>query len=197
MKVMEKPHSENRQWFIGLRFMLTLALSFSLTACNAIAPGSATAPSVPASTTASSKPKKLEACALLAKVEVEKILGQPVEAANPGRLTEGTETTAAASQCLYKTASAQTVELFARRSPVDDNTPEAIQRVRDTLKELTQKTPVEVAGLGDTAFWTASRQLHVFAQGHLYFYVAMMNFKDEVKAKTKAIELARQALSNL
>src|ERR1044072_172601 len=112
MKVMEKPHSENRQRFISHRLMLAIALSFSLTACNAIEPGSATAPSAPVSATSSSKPKKLEVCARLTKCEVEKLLGQTVEVANSSRLTEGTETTAATSQCSYKTAAAQTVELF-------------------------------------------------------------------------------------
>ena len=104
---------------------------------------------------------------------------------------------AATSECSYKSVSAQTVELFVRRSPVADNTPEAIQKVRDTMKEITQKEPSEVANTGDQAFWTTGRQLHVFARGNIYFYVSMLNFKDEADAKMKAIELARMVLVRL
>jgi hypothetical protein len=200
MKRRERRYQENRWWLTIITFIVTLILALPLTGCSTAQNANAKTPAAPsaaASTTPSPKSNQFDACALLSKAEVEKILGQMISSADSGRVMEGTETTAAFSQCSYKTASAQTVELFARRSPVADNTPEAIQRVRDTMKDITLKTPLEVAGIGDAAFWTASHQLHVFAQGNLYFYVSMMNFKDEANAKAKAIELARQALSNL
>ena len=200
MKRREGLNQENRWRFTAIILIVTLIFSLSVAACSTAEKANAkatTATNTGASETKSSKSNKLDACALLSKAEAEKILGQTVTSADSGRVMEGTETTAAFSQCSYKTASAQTVELFARRSPVADNTPEAIQKVRDTLKEITQKEPLEVAGVGDAAFWTASRQLHVFAQGNLYFYVSMMSFKAEADARAKAVELARQALSNL
>jgi hypothetical protein len=195
--MMSKRNTKNHQRFIAVWFILTVALGAFLTACTSTENASATSATSKAALPAQpSKSNKLDACALLSKANVEKVLGQAIESVNASRVSEGTDATAAASQCSYKIAAAQTVEFFARRSPIADNTPEAIGRVRDTLKDITQKEPVDVAGLGDTAFWTASRQLHVFAQGNLYFYVSMMNFKDEADAKAKATELARQALSN-
>jgi hypothetical protein len=199
MKRRERLNQENRRPFTVIILIVTLSFSLSLAACTTAENANAkatTAPNASASATKSPKANQLDACALLSKAEVEKILAQSVTSADSGRVMAGTETTAATSQCAYKTGPAQTVELFVRRSPVADNTPEAIQRVRDTMKEITEKTPLEVAGIGDAAFWTASHQLHVFAQGNLYFYVSMMNFKDEATAKARAIELARQALSN-
>jgi hypothetical protein len=195
MRLIKKQNSENCQQFNAFWFILIMVLGSLLTACNAIENGNPTTPGATAPATQPSKSNKLAACALLSKTEVEKILGQTVESVGASRMTEGTDATAAASQCSYRTTSAQTVEFFARRSPVADNTPEAIQRVRDTLKDITQKTPLDVAGVGDAAFWTTSRQLHVFTQGNLYFYVSMMNFKDEADAKAKAIELTRQVLA--
>jgi hypothetical protein len=191
---------ENHWWLTVILFIVTLSLAVGLTACtpapNANAKATA-APNAAASTTPTPKSNQLDACALLPKAEVEKILGQTITAADTGRAMAGTETTAATSQCSYKTAAAQTVELFVRRSPVADNMPEAIQRVRDTMKEITQKEAVDVNGIGEAAFWTASRQLHVFTGGNLYFYVSMMNFKDEADAKAKAIELGNKAVSTL
>jgi hypothetical protein len=196
MRLRKKQNPENRQRFTAFWFIWIVVLSSFLAACNAIESGNPTTPGAAATAAQPSKSNKLDACALLAKTGVEKVLGQTVESTSASRLAEGTDQTAAASQCSYRTTSAQTVEFFARRSPVANNTLEAIGRVRNTLKDITQKEPVDVAGLGDKAFWTASRQLHVFAQGNLYFYVSMMNFKDEADAKAKATELARQALLN-
>jgi hypothetical protein len=199
MKSRERLNQENRWQFTVIILIVTLSFSLSLAACttaeNAGTRASA-APNASASETKSPRSNKLDACALLSKAEVEKILAQTITSADSGRVVEGTETLASTSQCAYKTAPAQSVEFFVRRSPVADNTPEAIQRVRDTMKDITQKEPIDVAGVGETAFWTASKQLHVFAQGNLYFYVSMMNFKDEADAKAKAIELAHHALSN-
>jgi cytoskeletal protein RodZ len=200
MKSRERLNQQNRRPFTVIIVIVTLIFSLSLAACTTAEKANAkatTAPNASAAATKSPKTNKLDACALISKAEVEKTLKETITSADSGRLTEGTETTAATSQCSYKTGAAQTVDLFVRRSPVADNTPEAIQRVRDTMKEITQKTPLEVAGIGDAAFWTASRQLHVFAQGNLYFYVSMMNFKDEADAKAKAIELSNQAISTL
>lgn len=141
------------------------------------------------------KSNKIDACALVPKSAVETILGQKVQSADLVREMEGTSGTAAFSECRYQLDARQMITLSARRSPVADNTPEAIKQVRDTMKEMTGKEATDVAGLGDTAFWFGgTRQLHVFHGGNIYLYVTMMNFKDEAQAKEKATELARQAL---
>lgn len=140
----------------------------------------------------------LNACGVLPKAEVERILGQVVTSANLSRAAEGTNTTAALSECTYQIADGQTIEFFARRSPVADNTPEAIQQVRETMKKVTQKEVENVNGVGDAAFWVpVVNQLHVFAGGNIYFYLTMRGFKNVNEAKAKSIELARQALNSL
>lgn len=140
----------------------------------------------------------LNACLVLPKSEVEKILGRPLTSANLSKSVEGNMTTAALSQCTFQTNDGQTIEFFARRSPVADNTPEAIQQVRDTMKKVTQKEVEDVGGVGDTAFWVpVVNQLHVFAGGKIYFYFTMREFKNVSEARAKSIELARQALNSL
>jgi hypothetical protein len=135
-----------------------------LTACKSTENADSRLAGAPTSASSETRLKtsgKLDVCALVTKAEVEKILGQSATSADSGRVTEGTETTTATSQCSYKAVSAQTIELFVRRSPVADNTPEAIQRVRDTMKDITQKEPLDIKDTGDQAFWTAGKQLHV------------------------------------
>jgi hypothetical protein len=200
MKIRNKQNQQNRRLFLVSITSIICIFTLLLTACNSAEKGASRGTAAPTSVSSESKsktPNRLDACALATRAEVEKILGQSVTSADSGRVMEGTETTAATSQCSYQTASAQTIELFIRRSPVADNTPEAIQKVRDTMKDITQKEPLDVTNTGDQAFWTASKQLHVFAQGNIYLYISMLNFKDEAAAKTKAIELARQALTRL
>lgn len=140
----------------------------------------------------------LNACGILPKAEVERILGQVVTSANLSRAAEGSNTTAALSECTYQTANGQTIEFFARRSPVADNTPEAIQQVRETMKKVTQKEVENAVGVGDTAFWVpVVNQLHVFAGGNIYLYFTMRGFKNVGEAKAKSVELARQAVNSL
>ena len=178
-------------------WLATISFSLVLMACGATDNSRPDGAANAAAAGKSPKSNRLDACALLSKADVEKIIGQPVNSADLSRATEGTSATAAFSQCSYQTSSGQTVELFARRSPVADNTPESIARLRETMKDVTGKELVEVAGVGETAFWTANKQLHVFTGGNVYVYVTMMGLKDDAAAKTAAIELARRALSNL
>lgn len=140
----------------------------------------------------------LNACLVLPKTEVEKILGQPVSSANLSRAVEATEKTAALSECTYQTANNQKIEFFARRSPVGDNTPEAVQQVRETMKKVTRKEVENVNDVGAAAFWVpAVNQLHVFVGDNVYLYFTMRDFKNESEAKAKAVELARQAINSL
>src|SRR5689334_2316861 len=132
MERIKRLNQENRRGFTVIMVIVTLMITVPLTACtspqNANAKVNA-APDRTASTTQSPKSNRLDACALLSKAEVETILGQTITSADSGRLMEGTANSAATSQCSYKTAAAQIVELFVRRSPVADNTPEAVQKV--------------------------------------------------------------------
>jgi hypothetical protein len=143
--------------------------------------------------------KKLDACEVLPKADVEKVIGEMVKSANLSRVTEGTEATAAFSQCTYTTDSGNSVEFFARRSPINDNTPEAIQKAKDTMKDFAKKGLEDLTGLGKTAYWVGSpiNQLHVFAGENIYVYFTMRGIKTEPEAKAKAIQLAHRAISLL
>jgi hypothetical protein len=138
---------------------------------------------------------KLDACEVLPKTEVEKIIGDGIKSANLSRVTEGTQATAAFSQCTYTANGGQIVEFFARRSPINDNTTEAIQKSRDTMKGFGKLE--DVSGIGKTAFWIGSsmNQLHVFEGENIYLYFTMRGSKTEAEAKAKATELAKQAIN--
>ena len=142
---------------------------------------------------------KLDACEALPKAEVEKVIGETVKSANLSRVTEGTESTAAFSQCTYTTDSGNSVEFFARRSPVADNTSEAIQKSREMMKVTLKKNLEDITGLGKSAYWIGSptNQLHVFAGENIYVYLTMRGAKIEAEAKAKAIQLAHQSILNL
>jgi hypothetical protein len=192
------------------RFLLAvMAVCFYLlTACTGQTTSPNTKTETNSSTTASSpenktqppKPapaKRLDACEVLPKGEVETVIGEAVKSADLSRVTEGTESTAAFSQCTYKTASGRTIEFFARRSPVPDNTPDAIQKSRETMKGFGKLE--DISGVGKNAFWVGGsiNQLHVFEGENIYLYLTMRGSKAEAEAQTKAVELARQALNNL
>lgn len=179
-----------------------MAASFLMGACAASPEGQGVNKSASTADNKAQSPptsNKLDACALLPKEVVETVLGQSAQSAQVVRATEGTANTAAFSECRYQLDARQMITFSARRSPVADNTPEAIKQVRDTMKEVSGKEAIDVAGLGDTAFWTGgTKQLHVFKGGNIYLYVTMMTYKaDEQQAKDKAIELARRALAFL
>jgi len=112
-----------------------------------------------------------DACALLPKEKVAAITGTKVDSATLSRVTPGTAETASFSNCTYSFAGGGTLDFFARQSPVDDNTPEAIQRTKQGLIENMGAKLTDVPGLGAAAFSAEQmHQLHVFIGGNRYIY---------------------------
>ena len=142
-----------------------------------------------------SREPKLDACAMLSKTDVEAILGERVDDPQPGNNTPGTKDTAAVSECKYETAGKppKRVSLLARVSPVADNTPEAINQVRETLKK-TGIAPLDIKDLGDVAFW-GRNQLNVFIGGNRYLIISVSGFDNDSAALKKAKALAQKALA--
>jgi hypothetical protein len=143
---------------------------------------------------------KLDACALVAKADVEAVLGASVKAPAHGTEVEGDAQTATISECRYapgSEASAKSATVFVRRSPVGDNTPAAIASVRDTVKEMAGADPQTIPGIGDTAFWGGQRAgLHVFKGGNWYLIIRVDGFDDDAAMdKTKA--LAQKGLDRI
>lgn len=145
------------------------AATLTLSACGG-------APSTSGNSTAPTKAaaagfNATDACALLPKEKVGAITGLKVDSATLSRVTPGTAETAGFSQCSYGFAGGGSVEFFARQSPVDDNTPEAIQQTRQNVGP----DPRDVPGLGTAAFSVETmHQLHVFFAGNRYIYFMSM-----------------------
>lgn len=117
-----------------------------------------------------------DACATLPKEKVAAITGLKVENAALSRVSPATGTTAGFSTCTYSFAGGGSLDLFARQSPVDDNTPTAIQQTRQSMIDNMGAKPVDVPGLGVAAFSVEQmHQLHVFIGGNKYIYFMSMS----------------------
>jgi len=142
----------------------------------------------------------LDACALLARADVEAVLGAPVKEPAHGMENEGDATTATISECHYdpgSESSTRSATVFVRRSPADDNSTGAITSVRDTVKEMAGTDPQAVAGIGDTAFWGGRRAgLHVFKGPNWYLIISVDGFDDAI-ALVKAKTLAQKGLDRI
>ncbi len=111
------------------------------------------------------------ACAILPKEKVAEIAGTKVESATLGTVVQPGEGTAGFSTCNYSFAGGGTLAFFARQSPIDDNTPEAVARTKKELADAMGAKIVDVPGLGTAAFSTEQmHQLHVFFAGNRYLY---------------------------
>ena len=143
----------------------------------------------------------LDACVLLTLADVSPLLGAEAKQTinSPSKPPNGK--LAQTSGCRYEAAS-KAIHLFARRSPVNDNTPGAIEATRQSVKEVSQGVdPVPVAGVGDTAFWAPYGSdgywLHAFKGGNLYVYLKMEGFADSAGALDQARPLVQTTLSRL
>jgi hypothetical protein len=112
-----------------------------------------------------------DACALLPKEKVAEVTGLKVDSATLSRVIPATADTAGFSSCSYGFAGGGSLDFFARKSPVADNTPEAIQRTKQGMIDNLGAKPVDVPGLGAAAFSVEQmHQLHVFIGGDRYIY---------------------------
>lgn len=82
-----------------------------------------------------------------------------------------------------------------RHAPTDENTPAAINSVRETVKGLGAGAPQDVPDLGDSAFWGA-HQLHAFTGERSYLIVSMFGMQEDPGALETA-QIAKLVLSRL
>jgi hypothetical protein len=135
--------------------------------------GNGAAPAAPA--TATSGFDAANACAVLPKDKVAEVAGLKVDTAALGPTVKQGETTAGFSTCNYSFAGGGTLTFFARQSPVDDNTPEAIARTKSTIADGGAKV-IDVPDLGAAAFSAEQmHQLHVFIGANRYIYFMSMS----------------------
>jgi len=154
-------------------FWMFTATTLMLAGCGGAPSGSgnATAPATSKSATASSAFNATDACATLPKEKVAAVTGLKVESATLSAVVEPREGTAGFSTCTYNFADRGSVAFFARQSPTDDNTPEAVARSKQELITAMDLKIVDVPGLGTAAFSSEQmHQLHVFFDGNKYIY---------------------------
>lgn len=98
-----------------------------------------------------------DACKLLDKADVGAALGDTVTETSLAFVHQPNGAEAATSECTYTLKRGGTVTLMTRRSPIADNTPEAIAQTRKATETATgalSDKPVEdVPGLGKAAFF--------------------------------------------
>lgn len=136
------------------------------------------------------------ACALATRENVQAALGEPVGEPELVLNEPGTAETASVSQCRYKsTTSARSISITYRVSPVQDNTGDAIRRVRESVT-IDSIVPEDVSGVGDAAFWAAS-QMHVFARGNRYAIVTVDGVRDEAAARLAATAIAQDVAARM
>lgn len=108
-----------------------------------------------------------DACALLDKAAVGDALKDAVTETSLGFVNKAEGANAATSECTYRLASGGTATLMARKSPIADNTPEAIALAKSTTEKamaaFSDKKIEDVPGLGIGAFFVPGiNQLNVF-----------------------------------
>jgi hypothetical protein len=189
-------------------FIITLALG--MTACNTSAAQPATEqssqlpvvvePTVSADTAPVQAPAGLNACTLLTKADAEAILGQPVK--EPEFPIQGSETFIVDS-CKYRVvdeASFDHTSLIVTVPASGDV--QSAQIAFDTDKSTAEANfgaaPVDVPGLGDTAYWvggTYGNQLGIL-KGNVHLILTADTQKGDTPPQP-LIDLAQTILSRL
>ena len=149
-----------------------LALALALVTTVAARPTAAEAPA--------------EACALVSKAEVAQIVGAAVD--DPESRPGASSADVTFTQCTWASGF-KSIGLGVRISKKGDSEP---AYARQTMIDSGMKVE-DVPGLGDTAFWTGM-QLQAYRGKTHQVVVTVMGFD---KAKERAVELARKALSKL
>ncbi len=134
-----------------------------------------------------------DACALLDKAAVGAALNDPVTETSLAFVNQASGPNAATSECTYRLTSGGTATLMARRSPIADNTPEAIAIARkgtqETLAAFGDATIEDVDGLGKAAFYVPRvSQMNVFIDDDK-FVILTLGTAPAATAKATAVEL--------
>jgi hypothetical protein len=153
------------------KLWMSAATTLMLAGCGGAPSSSGNKTATPATVTTSSGFNATDACATLPKEKVAAVTGLTVESATLSAVVEPREGTAGFSTCTYNFADRGSVAFFARQSPTDDNTPEAVARSKQELVTAMDLKIVDVPGLGTAAFSSEQmHQLHVFFDGNKYIY---------------------------
>lgn len=142
------------------------------------------------------RPGPLDACAILTRQQVGDVLGEPPADPIVGMNEPGDDRLAAVSQCDWPARdSERLLAILIRSAPSDQNTPAAIEQVRETLRSA-GLTLRDADGPGDVSFWTGA-ELHVFRGLREYVIVGLEGFDDADAARAAAQRAASFILERL
>lgn len=189
------------QWEIAMRkTIICLAATAVLAGCGGGQPadkdaGGNDAKDVGGATTLSSGWDATNACALLDKAKLGAALGDDVSETRLGLVHQPSAMDAATSECTYVLKGGGEARLMTRRSPIDDNTPEAIAQARQAtvsaMRAFSSKPVEDVPDLGKAAFFVPGiNQMNVFLD-EKRFVVLTIGTAPADKAKALAVQLVR------
>jgi hypothetical protein len=136
----------------------------------------------------------LDACSMIDKSEIEKILNTKMNEPKPGKSQDGGKDNISFSECSYQSNDDSHIflSIYVRFSPFKEDALATIQNVRNSFKQSGIQV-YNVEGIGDVAFWGGS-QLHVFLDDNYYVIITLLglNERDNAidKAKTIALKIA-------
>lgn len=136
-----------------------------------------------------------DACTLLDKATVAKAMGDAVTETRLAFVHQAAGQEAATSECTYALQGGGDVVLMARRSPIADNTDQAIAQTRKaaaaSVAAFTDKPVEDVLGLGKAAFFVPGiNQMNVFLDDEK-FVVLTVGGAPAATAKSLATDLVR------
>ena len=174
------------------KMMLALAPVLALAACGGSQPDSKDAKTAAAQ---ASGWDATDACKLLDKAAVGAALGDTVTETSLAFVHQPTAVEAATSECTYRLKGGGTATLMARRSPIADNTPEAIAQTRKateaTMRAFSDKAIEDVPNLGKAAFFVPGiNQMNVFLDDQR-FVVLTVGSASKGRARDVAADLVK------
>jgi|GEM_PF-3432189 len=143
------------------------------------------------------EPGEIDACSLISKEEVEKILAAEMSEPKKGRSQKGSAERASFSECSYSSAEKGTsiyLSVYVRLTPFKDEFHSTIQTVRKSFEQSDIEIK-DINDIGDVAFW-GGNQLHVFKGDHHYLIITLIGINERDEAIEKAKSLAEVVIRN-
>jgi hypothetical protein len=140
----------------------------------------------------------LDACSMIDKSEIEKILNIKMKEPKEGKSQDGAKDNISFSECSYESDSGDSkifLSIYIRFSPFKEDALTALQSVRNSFKQSGIQV-YNVEGIGDVAFWGGS-QLHVFIGDNYYIIITLLGLRERDDAIDKAKAIALQVSKNL
>jgi len=134
----------------------------------------------------------LNACSMLDKSEIEKILDIKMKEPAQGRSKDGGKGNISFSECSYESDEDSKIflSIYIRFSPFKEDALTTLQSVRNSFKQ--SGIPIfDVEGIGDAAFW-GRNQLHVFLDDNYYIIITMIGLRDRDNAIDKSKIIAQK-----